>query len=85
MMSQNYIRSEYDHCVYFKKLSNSMFIILVLYLDDMLLARKSITEINRVKAQMARTFDMKHLGVARQILGMEIFRDRSNGKMWLSQ
>eukprot|EP00253_Pinus_taeda_P013297 PITA_13297 len=28
---------------------------------------------------------MKDLGAARQILGMEIFRDRSNGKLWLSQ
>ena len=85
MMSQNYIRSEYDHFFYFKKLSNDIFIILVLYVDDMLLASKSITEINRLKAQMARTFDMKDLGAARQILGMDIFRDRSNGKLWLSQ
>eukprot|EP00253_Pinus_taeda_P023901 PITA_23901 len=45
----------------------------------MLLASKSIIEINRLKAQMARTFDMKDLGATRQILGMEIFRDRSNG------
>eukprot|EP00253_Pinus_taeda_P027761 PITA_27761 len=51
----------------------------------MLLASKSIEEINRLKAQMARTFDMKDVGAARQILGMEIFRDRSNGKLWLSQ
>eukprot|EP00253_Pinus_taeda_P028582 PITA_28582 len=78
MLSQNYIRSEYDHCVYFKQLNNGMFIILVLYVDNMLLASKSIVEINMLKAQMARTFDMKDLGAARQILGMEIFRDRSN-------
>ena len=62
-----------------------MFIILVLYVEDMLLARKSITNINRLKAQMARTFDMKDLGATRQILGMEIFRDRRNGNLWLSQ
>ena len=85
MLSQKYVRSEYDHCVYFKQLNNGIFIILVLYVDDMLLASKSIEEINRLKAQMARTFDMKDLGAARQILGMEIFRDRSNGKLWLSQ
>eukprot|EP00253_Pinus_taeda_P013667 PITA_13667 len=47
----------------------------------MLLASKSIIEINKLKAQMARTFDMKDLGAARQILGMEIFRDRSNGDL----
>eukprot|EP00253_Pinus_taeda_P036138 PITA_36138 len=49
------------------------------------LASKSIEEINMLKAQMARTFDMKDLGAVRQILGMEIFRDRSNDKLWLSQ
>jgi hypothetical protein len=85
MMSQNYTRSEYDHCVYFKKLNNGIFIILVLYVDNMILARKNITETNRLKAQMDRTFDMKDLGAAKQILGMEIFRDGRNGKLWLSQ
>eukprot|EP00253_Pinus_taeda_P026498 PITA_26498 len=85
LLSQKYIRSEYNHCVYFKQLSNGIFIILVLYVDDILLARKSIEEINKLKAQMAKTFDMKDLGATGQILGMEIFRDRSNGKLWLSQ
>eukprot|EP00253_Pinus_taeda_P034717 PITA_34717 len=85
MLSQKYVRIEYDHCVYFKQLNNGMFIILVLYVDDMLLASKSIEEINRLKTQMARTFDMKDLGAARQILGMEIFRDRDNGKLWPPQ
>jgi hypothetical protein len=34
---------------------------------------------------MARMFDMKDLGATKQILGMEIFRDRRNGNIWLSQ
>jgi hypothetical protein len=34
---------------------------------------------------MARMFDMKDLGAAKKILGMEIFRDRRNGNIWLSQ
>ena len=75
MVSQNYTRSEYDHCVYFKKLNNGIFIILVLYVDDILLASKRITNINKLKVQMARTFDMKDLGATRKILGIEIFRD----------
>jgi ATP-binding cassette subfamily B (MDR/TAP) protein 1 len=85
MMSQSYIRSEYDQCVYYKKLNNGIFIILVLYVDDMILASKNITKINRVKAEMARMYDMKDLGATKKILGMEIFRDRRNGKLWLSQ
>ena len=42
-------------------------------------------EINRLKAQISRTFEMKDLGVEKHILGMEIHRDRKNGKLWLSQ
>jgi hypothetical protein len=49
-VSLNFTRSEYDHCVYFKKLENGMFIILVLYVDDILVERKSMVEINRLKA-----------------------------------
>eukprot|EP00253_Pinus_taeda_P023964 PITA_23964 len=30
-------------------------------------------------------FDMKDLGVTKHILGMEIHRDRKNGKLWLSE
>jgi hypothetical protein len=85
MVIQNYTRTEYDHCVYFKKLNNGIFIILVLYVDDMILARKIIIDINRLKAQMDRTFNMKDLGAARQILDMNIFKYRRNGKLWVSQ
>ena len=56
--------------MYFKKL-NDVFIILVLYVDDMLIVSKSMVEINKLKAQMARAFDMKDLGAAKQILGIE--------------
>ena len=83
MVSQNFIRSEYDHCVYFKSF-NGIFIILV-YVDDMLIASKSMEEISRLKAQLSRKFEMKDLGAEKHILGMEIHRDMKNGKLWLSQ
>ena len=83
MVSQVYTVSEYDHCLYFKRL-NGIFIILVLYVDDMLIVSKSMDTINKLKAQMDRNFDMKDLGVAKQILGIEIHRDRRNGKLSFS-
>jgi hypothetical protein len=66
-------------------LDNGIFIILVLYVEDMLVASKSMEEINKLKDHMARTFDMKDIGAAKQILGMEIHRNKKNGKIWLSQ
>ena len=66
--------------MYFKKL-NDVFIILVLYVDDMLIVSKIMDEINRLKAQMARTSNMKDIGDAKQILGIEIHRNRKIGKL----
>ena len=33
---------------------------------------------------LKKTFDMKDLGNAKRILGMEILRDKKAGKLWLS-
>ena len=51
----------------------------------MLIVSKIMDVINRLKAQMDRNFDMKDLGAAKQILGIEIHRDRKSGKLKFSQ
>lgn len=85
MKDQKYKRSKYDHCVYLRKLQDSSYIYLLLYVDDMLIAAKSQMEIDRLKAQLSKEFEMKDLGEAKKIIGMEIIRDRKRGKLWLSQ
>jgi len=85
MKDQKYKRSKYDHCVYLRKLKDGSYIYLLLYVDDMLIAAKSQVEIGRLKAQLSKEFEMKDLGEAKKILGMEISRDRERGKLWLSQ
>ncbi|KAH7852964.1 hypothetical protein Vadar_031538 [Vaccinium darrowii] len=85
MLGQKYTRSQFDHCVYFKQLADKSFIYLLLYVDDMLVACKSKVEINRLKVQLNKEFEMKDLGEARKILGMEIQRDRVKGTIHLTQ
>ena len=77
-------RCEADHCYYVKFLGNS-YIILLLYVDDMLIAGSTIEEINNLKKQLSKQFAMKDLGVAKQILGMRIIKDKANGILKLSQ
>ena len=77
-------RCEVDHCCYVKSFDNS-YIILLLYVDDMLIAGSSIEEINNLKKQLSKQFAIKDLGVAKQILGMRIIRDKANGTLKLSQ
>jgi len=85
MVSINFSRSYYDSCVYFKELSSREFIYLLLYVNDMLIATSNMEEIVRLKEQLGSAFEMKDLGAAKRILGMEISRDRPNQKLFLSQ
>jgi hypothetical protein len=71
--------------VYVKSFDDGSFIFLLLYVDDMLIAAKSIVEVNKLKVLLSKEFDMKDLGVAKKILGMKIGRDRDAKKLWLSQ
>ncbi|KAG8491200.1 hypothetical protein CXB51_014356 [Gossypium anomalum] len=46
---------------------------------------KDKREIRKVKAQLSEEFEMKDLGPAKKIFGMEILRDRKTSKLYLSQ
>ncbi|KAG8502824.1 hypothetical protein CXB51_000466 [Gossypium anomalum] len=65
--------------------SDGSFVYLLLYVDDMLIAAKDKGEIREVKAQLSQEFEMKDLGPAKKILGMEILKDRRASKLYLSQ
>ena len=85
MLQIGYMRCEYDCCVYVKSIDDGSFIFLLLYVDDMLIAAKNMVDVNKLKSLLSREFDMKDLGAAKKILGMEIRRDRKSGRLWLSQ
>jgi hypothetical protein len=80
MTEQRYSRCQSDHCVYFKKLENGSFIILLLYVDDMLVAGSNMQDINVLKKKLANSFAMKDLGAAKKILGMRITRDKKKSQ-----
>ena len=85
MADHRYNKTASDHCVFVKKFSDGNFIILLLYVDDMLIVGHDIQKIESHKKDLSKCFAMKDLGSAKQILGMRITRDRKNGKLWLSQ
>lgn len=85
MVAHGYSRSEYDPCVYFRSLDDGSLVLLTLYVDDMLIAAKRKSNMLQLKNFLSSEFDMKDLGPAKKILGMEIHRDRQAGKLWLTQ
>ena len=45
MINQGYLRSSYDCCIYFKHVTPNVYVYLLLYVDDMLIASQSTREI----------------------------------------
>lgn len=72
MAKQGYNRCHSDHCVYFKKLDNGSYIILSLYVDDMLVVGPNMLFINELKKKLENSFAMKDLGTTKQILCMRL-------------
>ena len=85
MVDHNFKKTKNDHCVFIKRYESGDFLILLLYVDDMLIVGQDRNKIAALKKDLGRCFVMKDLGQARQILGMKITRDRPKKLLWLSQ
>ena len=84
MLDIGFNRSSHDGCVYFK-LNEDIMVYLLLYVDDMRVACQERRHLEQVKEMLKAKFEMKDLGSAKRILGMEIERDRSKRVLRLSQ
>ena len=86
MKSQTYTKTYSDPCVYFKRFSDNNFVILLLYVDDMLIVVGQDKELmTKWKKDLSKSFDMVDLGPTQQILKMKIVREQTKRKLWLSQ
>jgi hypothetical protein len=74
-----------DNCVYVQRKEQQPVIYLLLYVDDLILICKEVSRLELVKKELMRHFDMKDMGEAHFILGLQIHRDRANGRLSLSQ
>nr|KYP69745.1 Retrovirus-related Pol polyprotein from transposon TNT 1-94 [Cajanus cajan] len=77
MISKGFKRSPYACCIYHNKVEDGSMIYLLLYVDDMLIAAQDTNGIHNLKTLLNGEFDMKDLGAAKKILGMEIYRDKT--------
>jgi hypothetical protein len=75
---------EEDHCVNVK-CSNNSFIILSLYVDDIIIAGNNKEMIETTKRWLSSNFEMKDMGEANYVLSVKIIRDRTKRLLGLIQ
>ena len=74
-----------DEPYVYKLIHEGKVVFLILYVDDILLIGNDVGKLSDVKVWLAKQFDMKDLGEAAYVLGIQIFRDRKNRQLALSQ
>lgn len=82
--SFSFVENVMDQCIY-QKVSGSKIYFLVLYMDDILLATNDRGLLYEVKQFLSKSFDMKDMGEASYVIGIEIHTNRARGILGLSQ
>jgi len=77
-------RTTADPCVYVFGKNNERVIVIV-YVDDLILASKELSRLKYIKSKMKSMFKMTDLGQVNNILGINVRREGETGKMHLSQ
>jgi len=81
LKSQGFANIDPDACLYLR-MDDGKIINVLVYLDDLLLVASSLAAIYKVKDALHERFEMKDLGEAKVILGLEIRRDKQ-GLRWI--
>lgn len=84
IVSLGFVRSKSDYCLYFK-ISGSLRIFVILYLDDILLTGNNVECLDKLKLELTNTFEMDDLGNLKYFLNLEIRRDVQNQTVAFSQ
>ncbi|RDX84867.1 hypothetical protein CR513_34017, partial [Mucuna pruriens] len=82
--SMSFVENKVNQCIYLKACENK-FIILILYVDDILLARNNVYLLTDTKNMLSMSFDMKDLGETSFVLRIDIYRDRLRKQLGFSQ
>uniref|UniRef100_A0A1Y1JUX7 Integrase catalytic domain-containing protein n=1 Tax=Photinus pyralis TaxID=7054 RepID=A0A1Y1JUX7_PHOPY len=71
LLQIGFVRSKHDYCLYTRN-ENGQHIFLVLYVDDLLLVGKTLSDMENVKKLLSEQFSMSDCGELKNFLGMKI-------------
>ena len=77
LLKNRFLSIEGDKCVY-TKCTKKECVIIAFYVDDMLIFGTSLSVVHSTKRFLASQFDIKDMGEAKGILGVEIIRMSDN-------
>ena len=80
--SIGFVRLYSDHCIYFNADTG---VIIAVWVDDLIILAKEMKEMDCVKEQLRKQFEIKDLGELEYFLGIRVIRDRVNRRIHINQ
>lgn len=71
LVAQHYKQANSDHSLFTAEIGNN-FTLLLVYVDDIILAGNSMTEFDHIKSVLHKSFQIKNLGHFKYFLGLEV-------------
>jgi len=84
LLSMGFVKNAADSCLFMHFKGSDVFLVVV-YVDDLILAASNKQEMQAFKKTMAEKFAMKDLGALERYMGLKIVRDRSKRTISISQ
>ena len=75
-----FVQAAGDPCLYMSAEGD-----IAIYVDDILLAGKSIERLNAVKQNLSQQFQVKDMGELHYFLGVKVVQDHKAGSIWMVQ
>ena len=73
-----------DPCIYYRKTGGDMLYIGV-YVDDIILGAKTEKQLQEIKDELSKEFEIKDLGKLKYFLGMKVVQDEASKSIWIGQ
>ena len=80
----NFVQTASDPCIYYRKTGGDIMYIGV-YVDDIILAGRTVKQLEEIKRDLSQEFDIKDLGKLRYFLGMKVVQDEESQSIWIGQ
>ena len=84
MLKMNFNVHTFQSCIFIWR-KKEKFVIVLLYVDDILICGNSSDKIIETKRQLKENFEMKDMREPEKFLGIEIRHDKVNKTMFLNQ
>ena len=79
-----FVQTASDPCIYYRKTGGDVMYIGV-YVDDIILAGKTVKQLEEIKRHLSQEFDIKDLGKLGYFLGMKVVQDEGSQSIWIGQ